>query len=436
MRSIRSFLIVVTLAAIVLVIFVAVFQGYRKGIDQTQHLLDSQLEHYARLILLVKDRNTTPLPSNNQFQYQTFDLQGNLLMRSDGAPSDPMLALDFVGVTDSSFGGQRWRVLHYRAPQQMLSVQVAETVGERFAIAEQIVNATLLPILLGIPILAMLAWGIITLGLRHLSRLAKALSERGADNLTVIELPGIPSELDPVLESMNNMLTQVAKSFEREQRFASDAAHELRTPISALKVNVYNLSKQLTDNADLRGLSVSLTRMAHLIDQLLLLYRASSDNLRTEFEPVNLRRLCEDVIRDRYPRILERGQEIELEAANLSILGNQFALSALVANLVDNASKFTPQSGHIRLELAQVNGCVELLVEDSGIGISTEFRERVMDRFFRINTGSSVQGCGLGLSIVQHVVALHDARFSITDSQFETGTQVAVRFHSLKGDIQ
>jgi len=168
--------------------------------------------------------------------------------------------------------------------------------------------------------------------------------------------------------------------------------------------------------------------MTHLIDQLLLLYRTSSENLRTDFERVNLNRLCQEVVRDRYTRIQQRQQDIELTAEDLSVLGNQFALSALVANLVDNASKYTPEGGHIRLEVTASNERVCLVVEDSGIGISPNLRERVKDRFFRVNTGSKVQGCGLGLSIVQHVVNLHHADFEITDSSFETGTRVAVHF--------
>ena len=428
MRSIRSFLITVTVVAIILVLFVAIVQGYRTGIERTQALLDEQLLQDAQLIALTATSDLRDLSPISQLEFQVWRLNGELIQRSSQIPSEPILPLTEETVVDTSFAGQRWRALNYVDTDRGMSIQVAESIQGRFNIAEEIVNATLLPILFGVPILIGLTWGIVSMGLRHLLTLARAVALRGTDNLEPINMPGTPSELHPVLASMNNMLEQLAGSFEREKRFASDAAHELRTPISALKVNVYNLRTQMADSADLQGLANSLDRMTHLIDQLLLLYRTSSENLRTDFESVNLNRLCQEVVRDRYTRIQQRQQDIELTAEDLSVLGNQFALSALVANLVDNASKYTPEGGHIRLEVTSSNEGVCLVVEDSGIGISPNLRERVKDRFFRVNTGSKVQGCGLGLSIVQHVVNLHHADFEITDSSFETGTRVAVHF--------
>jgi two-component system sensor histidine kinase QseC len=332
------------------------------------------------------------------------------------------------GVADMSFDGRRWRVLNFWSSDRSLMVQVAEPVGDRFTLAEQIVNATLLPILIGIPVLAVMTWIIITVGLRHLKALAWAVSERGTDNLNVIEMPGVPRELESVVVSMNGMLAQLDQSFERERRFASDAAHELRTPLSALKVNVYNLSKQLHGSTDIDDLFNSLNRMSHLIDQLLLLYRASSENLRTEFEKVDLHALCQMIIQDRYETIAQREQEIELIGDATVILGNEFALSAMISNLIDNASKYSDRGGSILVKLSPQAGRYVLSVEDSGIGIPETLRKRVLDRFFRVNSGSPIQGCGLGLSIVQHVAVLHHANLAISDSSFETGTCVSLSF--------
>jgi two-component system sensor histidine kinase QseC len=223
-------------------------------------------------------------------------------------------------------------------------------------------------------------------------------------------------------------LAQLDQSFERERRFASDAAHELRTPLSALKVNVYNLSKQLHGSTDIDDLFNSLNRMSHLIDQLLLLYRASSENLRTEFEKVDLHALCQMIIQDRYETIAQREQEIELIGDATVILGNEFALSAMISNLIDNASKYSDRGGSILVKLSPQAGRYVLSVEDSGIGIPETLRKRVLDRFFRVNSGSPIQGCGLGLSIVQHVAVLHHANLAISDSSFETGTCVSLSF--------
>ena len=213
-----------------------------------------------------------------------------------------------------------------------------------------------------------------------------------------------------------------------KSRYLERISHELRTPLSALKVNVYNLSKQLHGSTDIDDLFNSLNRMSHLIDQLLLLYRASSENLRTEFEKVDLHALCQMIIQDRYETIAQREQEIELIGDATVILGNEFALSAMISNLIDNASKYSDRGGSILVKLSPQAGRYVLSVEDSGIGIPETLRKRVLDRFFRVNSGSPIQGCGLGLSIVQHVAVLHHANLAISDSSFETGTCVSLSF--------
>ena len=400
MKSIRSFLIAVIIAAIVLVLFIAVVQGYRKGIDQTQQVLDGHLGQTARLLGRMADSGVTTLPSENDLLYQIFEPSGALVARSTKAPDQPMWQQTNDALGETSFQGQRWRVLTRHSPSGRYVVQVAENVHERFAIAEQIVNATLWPIFLGMPILIVLAWGIVTVGLRHLRALATAVAERNPDNLTQLELQGSPSELQPVIDSMNDMLGQVSASFDREQRFASDAAHELRTPISALKINVYNLRRKLGDDSELRGVASSLDRMSHLIDQLLLLYRTGSDNLRSEFSAVDLGQLIREIIRDRYPDIQRRRQDIELDGNDIVVSGNRFALTAMMTNLIDNASKYTPDGGIIRVSLSSTGPQAQVVVEDNGMGIPPALRQRVTDRFFRVESAAGISGCGLGLSIV------------------------------------
>lgn len=428
MRSIKRFLTVVTLAAIILVTFAAIVQGYRKGIEQSQRQLDQQLLVTARLLAGMSSAEHRLSLGDSGIHYQRFNARGERLDQSAGAPDMPGFNDTDEGVKDMSFDGRRWRLLNFWSDDRSLMVQVAEPVDDRFTLAEQIVNATLLPIILGIPVLALMTWVIIATGLRHLDALARAVSERGTENLNRIDIPGVPSELESVVLSMNTMLAKLDQSFERERRFASDAAHELRTPISALKVNVHNLSKQLKDSADIDDLSKSLTRMSHMIDQLLLLYRTSSENLRSEFEEIDLLALCQTVIRDRYQEIARRDQDIELIGDSIKIAGNEFALSAMISNLVDNASKYTANGGSIVVRLTQADGCGSLVVEDNGSGIPETLRVRVLDRFFRVNSGSSVQGCGLGLSIVQHVAALHHASLAIDHSSFETGARVSLSF--------
>lgn len=434
MRSIKRFLTVVTLAAIILVTFAAIVQGYRKGIEQTQQQLDQQLYVTARLLASVSGAQRSFSLGDSGIHYQRFNAQGVKLDQSIDAPEMPGFSSTVEGVADRSFDGRRWRVLNYWSTDRTVMVQVAEPVDDRFTLAEQIVNATLLPILVGIPVLAIMTWIIITVGLRHLQALARAVSQRGTDNLNRIDMPGVPSELESVVASMNTMLAQLDLSFERERRFASDAAHELRTPISTLRVNVHNLRQCLHDSPDLDDLTKSLTRMSHIIDQLLLLYRTSSENLRSEFEEIDLHALCQTIIRDCYQTIAARNQDVELIGERTLLAGNEFALAAMISNLVDNASKYSDDGGAIVVRLTEAADCCVLSVEDNGSGIPEPLRKRVLDRFFRVNSGTTVQGCGLGLSIVQHVAALHHASLTIGDSSFGTGTRVSVSFpHSSGG---
>jgi len=425
LRSIRSFLTVVTLAAIVLVIFIATVQGYRQGIRETQQLLDLHLNQYAELLAGSSYSNSNQgLPLAGELRFQIFDTNGQLLHASPDTPQAPMTTLAANQVVDASFQSHRWRVVSRLFPTHNIYVLVAEPISARFDVAEQAVGATLLPMLLSIPILALMAWVIISLGLRHLQGLATAVAERDETNFKPIALSGLPSELLPVVSSMNAMLARIEQSLEREKRFASDAAHELRTPISAIKVNAYNLQQDCGAHPQISALGSNLRRMSHLIDQLLLLYRTSSDNLRLQFEPVDLTHLCQQAVQERYPDIQQREQDIELEGENVIISGNRFALAALIGNLLDNASKYTPERGRIRLHVAADNHQAELTVEDSGCGIEPALRERVMDRFYRINSGSSIQGCGLGLSIVQHVIALHRGSLVIDGSDQLGGTRI------------
>ncbi len=180
MRSIKRFLTVVTLAAIILVTFAAIVQGYRrKGIEQSQRQLDQQLLVMARLLAGMSSAEHRLSLGDSGIHYQRFNARGERLDQSAGAPDMPDFNATADGVKDMSFDGRRWRVLNFWSDDRSLMVQVAEPVNDRFTLAEQIVNATLLPILLGIPVLALMTWIIIATGLRHLEALARAVSERG-----------------------------------------------------------------------------------------------------------------------------------------------------------------------------------------------------------------------------------------------------------------
>ena len=424
MISIRRFLILVSLAATIVVTFIAAFQGYRSGTVATQALLDQQLQEKSEL-LLSEDTPRAEETTNQLFQI--FGPDGSVIRTSPGAPSIP-LSEDVNKLADISHEGTLWRTVAVRSSDGGLIV-VAERRALQFEVVEEVVLETLLPIGLGIPVLALLIGVIITYGLRHLRQVEQELRARSSQNLQALTLDVVPAELQPLLDTTNSLLDRLEASFQREQRFAGDAAHELRTPVSALKIDLFNLSKRLPEgDPDIRAIELSLDRMGHIIEQLLMLYRASSDQLRNQFAPVSLQRLSQDLITELYPLIQSRRQDIALEGDDVAVDAHHYALSALIKNLVDNASKYSPEGGEIEVRIAVKAGAAVLSVTDSGPGIPDSLKTQVARRFVRGSsaTHAKIPGCGLGLSIVDLVVKLHRGQWTIDDGPAGRGTCITV----------
>ena len=428
MISIRRFLILVSLAATVVVTFIASFQGYRSGTIATQALLDQQLLEKSALLIDEKTSHTDDTP--NQL-FQIFSADGTLLRASPDAPTTP-LSEETTGLADISYDGILWRTLAVTSPRGELVV-VAERRALQFEIVEQVVLETLLPIGIGIPVLALLIGAIITYGLRHLRQVEQELRARSSQNLQALTLDVVPAELQPLLDTTNSLLDRLEASFKREQRFAGDAAHELRTPVSALKIDLFNLSKRLPQgDADIRAIELSLDRMSHIIEQLLMLYRASSDQLRSQFAPIEIKRLSQELIAELYPLIQSRHQDIALEGDAVTITAHHYALSALLKNLVDNASKYSPEGSSIEVHIARDTQGVMMSVTDSGPGIPDSLKNQVTQRFVRGSsaTHANIPGCGLGLSIVDLVVKLHQGQWSVQDGPQGKGTRITISLPS------
>jgi two-component system sensor histidine kinase QseC len=299
-------------------------------------------------------------------------------------------------------------------------------------LAEEVVLESLLPIVMAIPVAALIIWVAVGIGLRPLRDFADQIRGKRADDLSPVELETVPRELTTVVANTNALLSRLDEAFAREQRFSADAAHELRTPISVLKVHLHNLRTRLgNEDEDLNLLREGVERMGHLIEQILALYRTSPDQAAVKFEQVDMYQLAQDLIARDYDRFEDKDQRIELEGATAHIQGNAFALETLLHNLLANANKYTPSSGEILVEVKpEDNGCL-LVVEDSGPGIPEQQYQRVFERFYRLHGDhhdSGIVGCGLGLTIVKHIVDLHQGRIELGRSRFKTGLKVEIHF--------
>lgn len=430
MRSIRFFLVAGVIAVIMLSSFVAALRGYQASMAQAESLFDNELLDLAHL---VENLDVSQLDANfrlgNNMAFQIW-LNEDLQAASSHAPSTP-IAANVPGFDESNFDGYRWRTYTRRADDGLRWVMVAERTDLRFILAENVVLESVVPILLSIPLIGLLVWAVITVGLRPLAILSRDLKQKPADDLTPLAMTNSRRELDQVVQSVNGFLGRLQAVFEREKRFSADAAHELRTPISALKVQLHNLRTELGDgNEALDELEQGIERMQHLVEQLLSLYRMTPEQFQSSMSEVDLYALAEEMVARHYSRFEKKHQQIELQGESQVIRGDRFALETLLTNLLGNAGKYTQVGGEIRVTVTRRNNQVVLRVEDNGPGIPAASHERVFERFYREPgyEASSVPGCGLGLTIVQHVAMLHGARPAITGSSFGKGCGVEVSF--------
>jgi len=364
--------------------------------------------------------------------FQIWDA-GVLRQQSANAPKNPIAPLE-PGYRDNNFGGYRWRTLATRSVTAGRWILVAERADLRFRLAEDVILEAVMPIIFVLPIAGLLIWFVVGYGMRPLRRLATQLSAKASDDLSPLPDDEIPTELAQVINSTNDLLSRLAASFEREKRFAADAAHELRTPISVLKVHLHNLAHDLpAENLNVARLKNGIDRMSHLVEQILALYRTMPDQFMADFKPLDLHALAREVISSTYAEFSMKDQRIELSGSSSSVVGDRFTLETLLRNLLSNATKYTPDGGQVRVTVNPNEHGITLKVEDSGAGIEPDEYERVFERFYRVGGdrhASGQPGCGLGLAIVEHIAELHDAHITLGPSSFENGLSVCIDFPS------
>ncbi len=450
MKSIRFFLSIVILSTITLMAFLSALNGYQDSMDKAEQLFDSELVDKAHLLSIafsasIKHQNVQPKPSNRSSNkvFFTFQIWQNdkLLLTSPQAPKIAIARFE-QGFQDRNFLNHRWRAYSYYNKESKLWIMTAERIDIRYVLAENIVLETILAVVIMLPILGILIWTIITFGLYPLRRLATELGNKRADDLTPLETENQPVELVQVVNSTNDLFKRLKASFLREKRFASDAAHELRTPISAIKIHLHNLSNFISaeDQSSVNSvetknsffqLQSSVDRMGHLVEQILNLNRTSTEQFTARFTQIDFFELVQNIIVKEYEYFEKKQQNIELEGERVYVKGNQFALELLIQNLLSNACKYTPEGGSILLKIKFDNTLVTLCVEDSGPGVPEDQYKRLFDRFYRLDGdchASGVIGCGLGLSIVQQIVEYHNAKISLGRSRFSSGLLVKVVF--------
>lgn len=368
----------------------------------------------------------------DRYQFQLWDSQGKLLLHSQHAPTKS-LAGKTVGFEDKRIDGEPWRAFTIRDVKSGLVFVVAEHYDNRNRLAHRIMKDDFYVMLLIYPISGLLIWIIIGRGLSSIRRFANEVAQRAADRLDPVDLEAVPSEITPLVDELNKLFLRLKQAFEREQRFAADAAHELRTPLAALKTQA-QVALRATDANErqnhLQQVILGVDRCTHVIQQLLTLCRMNPETVTLDdLSEVDLPKVAAEVIAQLAPQAVDRHIEIELDAKSphCIITGNATGLYALIRNLVDNAIRYTPEKGAIKVTIESKADQILLRVVDNGPGIPAELRSRVFERFFRV-LGTNTQGSGLGLAIVLQIAKLHSGNVTLGAPETGRGLEVEISF--------
>ncbi len=443
-------LIIVALAAVLLPL--GIF-SFHRTITEVDELSDGRLAQSARtlqvlighadlegrdaegmLVPIEAAHATASTPQDRTYEsevgFQIFDRSNHLLLATTNLAALPPPRAGDADFQDIRQGAYRWRVFTLRDPADGMVIRTGERYDSRDDITHALWLEHGLPLLVGLPLLALLLGWAIRRGLRPLESLTGALSSREPGSQAPVRLDDAPLELQPVLDALNGQLGRLEDALERERRFSADVAHELRTPLASVMINLENAVAS-TDPAELTialgSAQHGIAALARRIEQLLVLARLEAGAASGQRSSVDLVAVAMDVIEELASVIAE--SRVELSFARLTpqvvVPGYEAALAALLRNLVENAMRHVPVEGKVQLSIEQDAQAVYIDVIDDGPGIPAERRASVFARFQR-ETGSQGDGFGLGLSIVQRAAQLHDATIELLDSPYGQGLRVNV----------
>jgi len=434
-HSLRGRLLWFLLAAITLAALAQASIAYRTALDDADQIFDYHMQQMALSL-----RSGTPLsnteaqerlesgPGNDDLVVQMWSPDGVQVFHSVSRARLPQRAV--LGFSNVKANGTTYRVFSIQANNQ--TVQVAQDLAVRRNMAGNLALRTLGPIAVMMPILMLVVWWVVSGSLEPVARVRSQVARRQADDLSPVSEAGLPDEVRPLVHELNLLFGRVRTAFDAQQNFVADAAHELRTPLAALRLQTQSLDRAADPEARkvaVGRLTAGIDRATRLVEQLLVLARqeASAAN-GVATRPVDLAELARRTVGDLVG--LAQAKEVDLglqHADPASIDGQPDALHILLRNLVENAVKYTPGGGTVDIAVRAAPGSVDVVVEDSGPGIPPEERERVFDRFYRV-AGSEAAGSGLGLAIIKAIAERHGATLKLDKSDRLGGLMAKVSF--------
>ncbi|MCD6055536.1 MAG: qseC [Gammaproteobacteria bacterium] len=461
-RSIRKFLLINLLLAVAVMTTLTTLGNLLLNDQEIQQQLDTELfqdnialqtltntnsEEFATLrnhILEIpnffkdpkyfEDKNAGYKPRyvGRELEFQIWDINNKLLVRSKKAPLTD-ISKGQEGFSNVIIDGEPWRVFATLNPNNGNRVIFAERYTIREIVSKRLMKNDVLILLISYPLFGLLIWGIVGRGLRSLKRVTEEVAYRESTYLEPVALKEVPEEIVPLVDELNKLFLRLQEAIEREKRFSADAAHELRTPLAALRTQVQVAlrtedPKQLKNS--LLNIIAAVDRSSHVVQQLLTLSRMNPDAAEEDHHiPLNLVAIATESVSDLALTACNKDIDIELISPENEIIirGNATALHILLRNLIDNAIRYIPEKGKITVKLTRTYEEAVLQVIDNGPGIPAALRSRVFERFYRI-IGNKSPGSGLGLAIVQQITALHKGNVTLGTPENGIGLMVTVTF--------
>lgn len=404
--------------------------------EEVAEQADARLEEGARTIMLLDLPRLATLaraPAGDddddddelQLRFQVWDRAGALRLRSRGAPDVGFVA--GTGHAMLTHDRYAWHTYALRDTAAGYQVRVFERPGVRGRLVNKTARRMAQVLLVGLPVLALLAWISIGYGLRPLRRVSDAIALRDAGKLDPIDLAGIPGEVQPLVDALNRLLLRLSASLAHERAFTADAAHELRTPLAAIKIQAEVALAAIDDaqrNSAMVNIIEGVNRTTHLVRQLLLLARFDQGAVTPASTAVDLAPIAADSAARYAGAALDAGIDLELVVADGCIVhGDPVALAVMVDNLVDNAVKYGQRGGRVQV---LVRAGV-LAVLGDGPPVDAAMQTRLVDRFYRVE-GQAAAGSGLGLSIVDKIAQAYGGRLQLGAGLDGRGFGATVRF--------
>lgn len=431
-----------SLAILVVAIVAGVF-SFLSALDEAHELQDEVLRQVAHL--MDRQHLSPPAPGIGP-RLKDADEEARVIVQRLGEASPSTAGVDAGGMlplpatlSDGlhtlEVGSETFRVL-VKTTAAGERIAVAQESGFRNEIARDGALRTVMPFLILVPVLLLIVADLVRKMFRPIAALSREIDQRAEQELHPVDDRHLPAEVRPFAVAINRLLTRVGQSMDAQRRFVADAAHELRSPLTALSLQAERLAAaemSVLARERLTALSQGIERGRSLLDQLLTLAKAQSATGVPQ-SPVSVQDIYRRVLEDLMPLAEAKHIDIGVEGTqNAEVWVSEPDLIAVVRNLVDNAIRYTPEGGQVDLSVNVSGGKARLRIQDNGPGIPLDERDRVFDPFYR-TLGSEQIGSGLGLSIVQTIAHRIGAeiRLDFSDLARQTGLSVTVRLPSVE----